>query len=327
MKGKTTARIDVTNMCNLNCKYCYVHKEESKYLKIDTINDFLSKIRNADEIYTKYVQFFGGEPSLAHNIINEVIKQNSDFNYGIVSNGYRLFYCDDISFYKQFNNITFSLSGTERCYRELRGESGLIDRVNRIIELSESELCNINIAINISINGMLSEDIGEFIDICNTIMNSRVTLHFYSLKGENYFTDINHMIDLLSQLPENILSEILCLKDYERCNSKRLCSFGNQITLNVNGNVSACGMYKEFGPSSDFNNYSMLNDEISNNYYELWTGCKDCNVPVGVCAVSCPYFITEQYKNGDFSQLNKCCDFERVKQMMREMILGIKEEE
>jgi len=83
--------VNVTNDCNLNCKYCYVQKKK-EYMSLDII---IKTIRYA---YCKktgkkklFVVFHGGEPLLMMDRILEAIDSlvdiNSEINYMIQTNG------------------------------------------------------------------------------------------------------------------------------------------------------------------------------------------------------------------------------------------------
>jgi uncharacterized protein len=57
--------IEMTNLCNLKCKYCYVDKEHPRTISKEILNnilDFLEKKNIKHKNLT--IQFFGGEPLL-----------------------------------------------------------------------------------------------------------------------------------------------------------------------------------------------------------------------------------------------------------------------
>jgi uncharacterized radical SAM superfamily Fe-S cluster-containing enzyme len=73
--------IALSNLCNLNCKYCYVRKDEAVISKktLDNIavfvNDIKSKMNRPITI-----QFFGGEPLLHFDLIEYFINSFKKYN-------------------------------------------------------------------------------------------------------------------------------------------------------------------------------------------------------------------------------------------------------
>ena len=77
--------IEITNNCNLNCKFCIHNSRKKEFMKQDDFMSILNKLKN----YTKYVYLhILGEP-LMHPEINELIdKASENFFVNITTNGY-----------------------------------------------------------------------------------------------------------------------------------------------------------------------------------------------------------------------------------------------
>ena len=77
--------IEITNSCNLNCKFCIKNDRKIEYISIDNFKLVLNKLKN----YTDYLYFhILGEP-LLHPKINELIDiASKDFKINITTNGY-----------------------------------------------------------------------------------------------------------------------------------------------------------------------------------------------------------------------------------------------
>lgn len=77
--------IEITNGCNLNCKFCIKNKRKIRYINNLEFNTLLDKIKP----YTNYLYFHvSGEP-LLHPNINELIDIASvNFKINITTNGY-----------------------------------------------------------------------------------------------------------------------------------------------------------------------------------------------------------------------------------------------
>lgn len=73
--------IDVllTNACNLSCAYCYEqHKKD--YGKFDTkkVREVWDFLKNINEYFPKYIQFFGGEPLIHKKLILDFMRENRE---------------------------------------------------------------------------------------------------------------------------------------------------------------------------------------------------------------------------------------------------------
>lgn len=68
--------INITNNCNLNCKYCYENFKEKKNISIRILDEILSKelnyVSNSDEYESIEIQPFGGEPFLNFDAIKHI---------------------------------------------------------------------------------------------------------------------------------------------------------------------------------------------------------------------------------------------------------------
>lgn len=317
---KRGIELNLSNNCNLNCDYCYVKHNESEMLSIHDINSILKIVRDNTNVFTNHCTFFGGEPSLHHNMINYVMDENKDFTYSIVSNGYRLFHKGDIDFYRKFNHVTITLEGTELAYKELRGEHNLNDKLSRILDLKRYVD---NISINMSVNGLLLQNMNEFIINVKLLLDHNIDVVFYSIKGDNKFNDISQYIQFLDRLKElsyYIFKMILRLtNDYnQNIKGEYLCTFGDKISIHPSGQVITCNSSDEcLGNYSDLNSYIKITDEVEKNKKIYWIGCNNCDVDVSICGVSCPTYINQCYKNNKLGELNHVCDFERVKEFYR----------
>lgn len=68
-----TVSLVIVEDCNLNCSYCYEHHKTNKLISVDLAKEILYKELTEDDEYDDvYIDFFGGEPFLAFNIIKEL---------------------------------------------------------------------------------------------------------------------------------------------------------------------------------------------------------------------------------------------------------------
>lgn len=121
--------LNVTDACNLACKYCFV-QHKPNYMNLDTAIKIVDWMYNNYNYHNKHktlyryndhgkcnLSFFGGEPTLCYDtIIKPVVeycnaKYPGIFEYGITTNG-TLLDKEKIDFFRQNNfNILFSIDG------------------------------------------------------------------------------------------------------------------------------------------------------------------------------------------------------------------------
>lgn len=118
-----TIRINVSNDCNLNCKYCYAdggnYKKEVGLMDISTATAVVRFIEN----YFPNVEtifFFGGEPLLNIEIIEFICEHLSEKYFKLITNG---FFINDkiIEVIKKYDiKIGISIDGPENIHDEFR---------------------------------------------------------------------------------------------------------------------------------------------------------------------------------------------------------------
>ena len=157
----TSAMLNVTDDCNLQCRYCFV-EQHPHYMSFETAkaavnwlyNNYLKKKEIVKEVLPCYCYFFGGEPTLCFDTIIkpivEYVKNNfpeNSFRFGMTTNG-TLLNKERIDFLKQNNfNLLLSIDGekeTQDFNRPCRNGQSSFDLLkNNITYLLEQfpELC------------------------------------------------------------------------------------------------------------------------------------------------------------------------------------------
>ena len=79
--------MEITNLCNLRCRYCYNRCEDIKLVEIP-LNEILKVVYYCKNSSTDII-FSGGEPFLYSEIDNllKIIEDNDDILFHIVTNG------------------------------------------------------------------------------------------------------------------------------------------------------------------------------------------------------------------------------------------------
>ncbi len=85
MKKFKKVYIEITNVCNLDCKFCPKTKREARFMSLDEVRLVIAKFKNSAKKFYLHVM---GEPCL-HPDINEIVKEfkKENLNINIVTNG------------------------------------------------------------------------------------------------------------------------------------------------------------------------------------------------------------------------------------------------
>lgn len=69
----------LTNACNLSCTYCYEqHQKDFGRFTPEIIRKAWDWLRDINDTFPKYIQFFGGEPLIHKKLILEFMRENRD---------------------------------------------------------------------------------------------------------------------------------------------------------------------------------------------------------------------------------------------------------
>ena len=285
--------INITNVCNLSCKYCYAHG--GSYNSSENMISKENIIKTLDVFYSQYdsienIQIFGGEPTLnldgieiiAEYVENRFVKHkdNKKTKLGMVSNGtvvnQRL-----IGLINKYNiNITISLdgpaivndkmrifrdgSGTEKCISEniklLREETGQPSLIEATYHRGHEES-------KIKIKDIISYGKNKFgINNFHIMPVSGSEEDFYSLLDRSEF--VNSISDLIGinnncNLPvhDMIKHVINTLTNKKIC--KYLCEAGlSVLSVSTKGNVYPCFMLID---QEEYNMGNINDDNLFNS--------------------------------------------------------------
>jgi len=276
------AYINVTSLCNLRCKYCYVHFgdynvlnpiKEIKEELIPKISDFLSNLG------IKEVVFFGGEPLIGINSIRKIIKnldKRINVKYSLVTNG-TLINHNIINLIKEYNiKVTVSLDGwrivhdLNRTYAN--GRESYNDVVHGISQLIRHEIpifvqatyhsSHADIGVTpMQIASYLSRITNYFV-IKPSLPLNEIVAHLYGV----------YMVESLRELsrPEARYVDqdimILTILLINRIFKPFSCEFYGYLTILPNGDIYTCNVFPPFGKLGNINDKP---ETIINNYRKL----------------------------------------------------------
>jgi radical SAM protein with 4Fe4S-binding SPASM domain len=163
--------LNVTETCNLRCKYCFAHdgsyNSSSKIMDLSTLKDSIIYVLNNFKNGIEIVSFFGGEPLIAFDNIREIIlfinEKCNEMNlkkpsYGIITNG-TLLTNEIVEFLNMYvRSITVSIDGNEilndyarkafngeSVYKRIKENLDNIKKSRKFIMTSETTITKVHI--------------------------------------------------------------------------------------------------------------------------------------------------------------------------------------
>ncbi len=196
-KQRLSININVTNECNLNCRYCYfkASNKDDKIIYIDSegvLKWISTKVLNNAEITELYINFLGGEPLLGVKLIVDIVdgirKRFPYINvrFSVTSNG--VFLTDEMTnvlALRGCESIQVTLDGSEKKHDSIRKDINGRGTYRLILQniRKASERINIVIRVNFDENTDI-DSIGEMLSDIKKIGLQKV-----------YFAPIERNID------------------------------------------------------------------------------------------------------------------------------------
>lgn len=284
---KAQLTLFLTNSCNLNCIYCYEHKDKV-VMNFECAKDWIKRCLNDPENDFWYICLFGGEPLLQFPLVKQLCEWTwhqewkAAYTFLLQTNGTLL----DAKMKKWFSTnkerigVCLSLDGKKETHNKNRNNS--FDRID--IDYFRSTWPNIPVKMTISRYniGSIKDDVvwlqEQGFDIRGS--NFAVGEGEYS---EKEFDIIEEQLKLLSDYyiahPSvkiaPILNIPLHLLSAPQDPKRRICNLGSNklIVVNTDGTTSPC---------SYFSNVSSKKNDV-----ELQEQLKEVGVKSTICFNTC----------------------------------------
>jgi radical SAM additional 4Fe4S-binding domain len=268
--------LNISNNCNLGCKYCYAHggsynSDEgmmTNQVAFDSLDLFFNKFDKINGL-----QIFGGEPCLNIPIIENILKHLDDMknsgiiestpNIGLVTNGTIL---NDtiIELIKKYNiTVTVSLDGPAvvndslRVFKNGKGTSEIIEKNILKMKAETGQPSTIEVTYNNYHveNNMSIIDIIKYFDA----KFKGIGLHIAPVSGSKdepfLLKDRNEFIDSVDDVFEtnkdnkllnySLVQRIIDTIKYKR-SSKYICSAGiGTLSVSIKGDIYPCFMFTD----------------------------------------------------------------------------------
>ena len=219
--------IEITNICNLNCKFCLETNRKKEYISVENFEKIIKKIHKYTNLVFLHVK---GEP-LLHGDLEQILKILEKYNLktNITTNGILINEnLDIIKNYKVVRQINFSI-------HSLMQNENLNEKYLKNIFESARELENIIISYRLwnlkdikqnTINNYIIKEFEEFYKI-KDLKNKLMQNDFYKIKDNVFINqDIEFTWPDINKEPIIEKGKCLALKD--------------QIAILVDGTVVPC---------------------------------------------------------------------------------------
>lgn len=188
-----------TKNCNLNCKYCYEHKNKEvgnmiNYVENQTLNKIKKLIMESNEDM-HVIQFHGGEPLLNFKLIkrfvNEIedIKGSSTIKYGMTTNG-TIWNIEIEKFFEDYKDsfsgyISISIDGDSRSHNKNRIYKNCIGSFDKVIKTAQKmKLIFENLRCRVTVTPNTIEDLHDNIRYLVDIGFKQISVAFDLFSNE-----------------------------------------------------------------------------------------------------------------------------------------------
>lgn len=301
-----------TMECNFKCDYCFEEGKRYNTMSDKVVSDTIDFIVKGSEYSNNLsITWYGGEPLIAINHIEtitrgikEKLKNDINYNAGIVTNGYLLNREKAILLNELgVKRTQITLDGSEESHDKRRILLNGKGTFNKIMENIKESCDVLDITIRINLDKRNSE---EYINVLDELEKSNI-----KDKVKVYIAPIDNINDVAKN-SICFTEEEFAIKQHEFC--KELKSRGMEVPKQISPNISICGavaansflidplgdLYKCWNDVSH-KDKSIGNIESSmniNNKYIKWVTynpiendkCKECTM-LPVCMGGCPHNV------------------------------------
>ena len=239
-------KISITNVCNLNCKHCYLDENNYVFLDVNRIKDLL---KQGKEIGVKIVDITGGEPT-AHPKFIEIIDYAKKLKYekiNVSTNGVKINKDDNLLKALIRNNVECHISLDAVSNEKLnliRGKDIFLELEKTFKMLKEK---NVDFTIRYSLNKLNYKDVGEMIEYAEK-MGVNISIGATQLVGHadknliinnEEFAQVRDIIKKYKNKCKIKIEE--CFTEYCPCDG----GFMDILSINHFGNSVECLMMSE----------------------------------------------------------------------------------
>ena len=285
-KSITLYTILPTTACNARCYYCFEQGIRPVTMSEEVAANVVRFIKNKSGGNKVNITWFGGEPTLAANRIDQIsqgLKENSvEFQSDMITNGYLL---DGDMVVKakdlwHLRYVQISVDGTEENYNRTKAYVGVSGSAYRRLISNIKQLLDNGIGVNLRMNFDL-DNYQDFVDLvkeCNELFPDCQLLQVYAYPVIGEYKDyrgiINHGTDEWIDTTQAELNSFArtagCYREKKRLPELLFngCEADNKssITINAKGELVRC--CEMFGPDQVVGTVQqgIVNDSLYNSW-------------------------------------------------------------
>ncbi|WP_339101622.1 radical SAM/SPASM domain-containing protein [Candidatus Enterococcus clewellii] len=266
--------INITNSCNLECKYCYAnggnYHSDEHIMKEETLKTTLDKFFSYYD-YIQNIQLFGGEPLMSirnMEIVCDYVKkinntQDRKTSIGLVTNGTLINkkFIDLVKKHDLFVTVSFDghrlVNDINRIYSNGRGTSQvIIDKVS-YLKNETNQPGTIEVTYNKSHTDN-NVTVKECVDTCNKLFGD-IPIHLVPAGGtpeDNFVLDSNtHLIDSVDDIFDewddgmtsySLINRIVQALVSKQGNDGYICDAGiGTLSVGADGGIYPCFMFTD----------------------------------------------------------------------------------
>lgn len=321
--------IQVGNLCNFNCKYCFYDKTKTdKLIIFNRYKELLNLLRNIPLDDRVIINLSGGEPTLykenIYNIYKYINKLNRDLNtnfvFGIYTNGTNLGLINELINNKILSTDLCNISWDGLNYDKVRiNKNSRINVNDQLVKYKNTVVNNVLVrtAITSASIDCLYDSVKFLID------NNYKKWEYYFLLDNKDYNSESFLNNYMHQL-ELILNYTKHIKDFDFFNINNFkylfnnpdkvvrifCKqLGKSLYINCNGVVSPCGLcaddciyFDNYSFSEDISNINSIIEKY-NKYLDLsknidYSHCMNCkNIQCAECKFTAKFRTSDNKEN------------------------------
>lgn len=286
-------KINMTNFCNLRCKYCFANegtynKKKQAFSK-ELVDSLILFVKNYPSI--KYITFFGGEPLLNYRAMKEICEKitvlNKNIQFLCQTNG-TIVDENIVDLLNKYNfNVTLSVDGKKEDNDRNRVDKngkGTFDVVRRNYGLIQPSIKSIEATYD-KHSKMSKIETADFLYKefnCNNIAVCDL------LKGKERNFNIDQEIENFVQKPYTLSNEVTStiINFFSRNNTTRFCSAGSHlIQIDSDGTLYPCHLLIDKGDKYKLGNIQNFDvdtfNKKRNEFIKIlekdnYVNCKNC---------------------------------------------------
>ncbi|APT76427.1 hypothetical protein LN42_08590 [Marinitoga sp. 1137] len=324
--------LNITKACNLECIYCYAHKEKPESMKMELIKESLEYIFSNTKKKKITITYFGGEPLLEFEKIKESValskelgkKYNKKVVYSITTNG-TIMNEEIIEFLiKEKFSMMMSMDGCESIQnfqRPFVGGKGSHEKVSENIELIMKKRKKLNVRATVTNQEIEIKKIARhFIEEKNlsgysfAVASYPYTKEWTEEEKKKLYEEVEEIIEEKDKrfIPLNISGLWETIKKGEI--KKYPCGAGlGIVSIDIDGKIYPCQRFtgeKEY----ELGEVGMKWEEFINNKKEFYKKVvkkieEDCGICElrNICGGGCPYELLTKSNSRSIS-----CDLTKI---------------